>query len=189
MTLLICLCTISILGSNARPLRNQYQHYLELPSVDRFREYLRIDTSKEENLGAYMLYTFYFVRNNKKTSTGSASARQVKYVWAQVMSSASFCVHQTKFWHWSSEHLWQSRKNNAAQHLRLRRSTPTRLLAHSTFAQRRRGFNAYAGLTQIAFLILFQQADTTYVCHFNTTCIMQSNKKTESKSVHPFKSL
>ncbi|KAJ8730729.1 hypothetical protein PYW08_002142 [Mythimna loreyi] len=49
MNLLIWLCAISVLHCcYAGALKRQY--YLELPSVDRFREYLRIDTSKEENL-------------------------------------------------------------------------------------------------------------------------------------------
>ncbi|KAJ8721440.1 hypothetical protein PYW07_002215 [Mythimna separata] len=48
MNLFIWLCTIPLLGCYAGPLTSK--HYLELPSVDRFREYLRIDTSKEENL-------------------------------------------------------------------------------------------------------------------------------------------
>ncbi|KAJ8721439.1 hypothetical protein PYW07_002214 [Mythimna separata] len=48
---LILLCVLfTIHKSFAGPLRNQYSLYPELGAVKRFREYIRIDTSQEENI-------------------------------------------------------------------------------------------------------------------------------------------
>ncbi|KAJ8730728.1 hypothetical protein PYW08_002141 [Mythimna loreyi] len=48
---LILLCVLfTIHDSFAGPLRNKYSLYLEIGAVKRFREYIRIDTSQEENI-------------------------------------------------------------------------------------------------------------------------------------------
>ncbi|XP_075974107.1 uncharacterized protein LOC142975254 [Anticarsia gemmatalis] len=49
--ILIFLCiTLQIHNNVAGPLWNKYEPYLKLPAVELFREYLRIDTSNEENI-------------------------------------------------------------------------------------------------------------------------------------------
>lgn len=58
MILLIWLSVFLVLSCNGQTV-NKYEHYLDDPAVQLFREYLQIDTSKAENIRMYCVSFCY----------------------------------------------------------------------------------------------------------------------------------